>query len=76
MQPPSDIIETLKSGSLFSDILEEHWRQQLLSYKIVSFWEGIGDVRALIILYDMLNSMITWSNLGCTKKECRVRASW
>ena len=44
MQPSSDIIETLKKGSLFTDILAEHWRQQLESYSIVSFWEGIGDV--------------------------------
>ena len=42
--PGSDIAETLESGSLFSDLLSEHWRQQLLSYHIVSFWEGIGDV--------------------------------
>jgi hypothetical protein len=44
VQSSSDIIETLKIGSLFSDILQEHWRQQLLSYQIISFWEGIGDV--------------------------------
>lgn len=44
VQPSSDIVEALKSGSLFSDILQEHWRQQLLSYQIISFWEGIGDV--------------------------------
>lgn len=44
LQPPNDIIETLKKGSLFTDVLTEHWRQQLESYKIVSFWEGIGDV--------------------------------
>ena len=44
LQPPSDIVETLKEGSMFSDILQEHWRQQLLSYQIISFWEGIGDV--------------------------------
>ncbi len=44
VQPPSDIVETLKSGSLFTDILEEQWRHQLLSYQIISFWEGIGDV--------------------------------
>ena len=43
--PGSDIAETLESGSLFSDLLSEHWRQQLLSYRIGSFWEGIDDVR-------------------------------
>ena len=44
LQPQNHIVETLKSGSLFSDILKEHWRQQLESYRIVSFWEGIGNV--------------------------------
>ena len=42
LQSHNDIIETLKKGSLFTDILGEHWRQQLESYQIVSFWEGIG----------------------------------
>ncbi len=44
IQPRNHIVETLKSGSLFSDLHREHWRQQLESYKIVSFWEGIGNV--------------------------------
>ena len=42
--PPNDIIEVLRSGSLFSDVLQESWRHQLSSYKIVSFYEGIGEV--------------------------------
>ena len=44
LQPSSDIVETLKKGSLFTDVLAEHWRQQLESYLIISFWESIGDV--------------------------------
>lgn len=44
VQPSTDIIETLKSGSLFSDLLAEQWRHQLESYQIISFWEGIGDI--------------------------------
>ncbi len=44
LQSQNHIVETLKSGSLFSDLLKEHWRQQLESYQIVSFWEGIGNV--------------------------------
>ena len=43
-QPSNDLIETLKKGSLFSDVLAEHWRHHLESYELVSFWEGIGDV--------------------------------
>ena len=38
-------MEVLRSGSLFSDILQESWRHQLSSYKIISFYEGIGEVR-------------------------------
>ena len=44
LQPKNDIFETLKDGSIFSDMLKESWRRQLECYQIVSFWEGIGDV--------------------------------
>ena len=44
--PSNDIMEVLRSGSLFSDILQESWRHQLSSYKIVSFYEGIGEVKS------------------------------
>ena len=43
----SAIVEALKNGSLFSDMLKEAWRHQLKSYQIVSFWEGIGGVSRL-----------------------------
>jgi hypothetical protein len=43
-QPNKDIEQTLQSGSLFSEILKFQWKQQLLNYKILSLWEGIGDV--------------------------------
>jgi hypothetical protein len=43
-QKGDDVMEVLKSGSMFSDILEEHWRHQLLEYDIVSFWGGLDDV--------------------------------
>jgi len=42
--PSNDIMEALKSGSLYSDILKETWRHQLEKYQIVSFYEGIGNV--------------------------------
>jgi hypothetical protein len=32
------IIETLKSGSLFTDLLQEQWRHRLDQFDIVSFW--------------------------------------
>jgi hypothetical protein len=42
--PPNDIMQALQKGSLFTDVLQENWRHQLNSFKIVSFYEGIGDV--------------------------------
>lgn len=44
VQPSNDLIETLKKGSLFSNLLTEQWRHHLESYQLVSFWEGIGDI--------------------------------
>ncbi len=41
----NDIMEGLKSGSLFSDALQSQWRHQLSHYQIVTFYEGIGNVR-------------------------------
>ena len=43
-----DIMEALKQGTLFSDALQNLWRHQLDYYKIVSFYEGKGDVRSFI----------------------------
>ena len=47
--PSKDVMEALTKGSLFSDVLQESWRHQLNLYKIVSFYEGIGDVSHLCI---------------------------
>ena len=44
LQASNDVIETLKSGSLFADLLGEQWRHQLESYQLVSFWEGKGNI--------------------------------
>ena len=44
---PNDIMEALKRGSLFSDALQNQWRHQLDHYRIVTFYEGIGDVRSI-----------------------------
>lgn len=43
----TDIISTLKKGSIFSDILKESFRHQLLDYQIVSFWEKLDNVSLL-----------------------------
>ncbi|KAI9783675.1 MAG: hypothetical protein M1839_003523 [Geoglossum umbratile] len=37
-------MQALQKGSLFTDVLQENWRHQLNSFKIVSFYEGIGDI--------------------------------
>lgn len=40
----SDLVSTLKQGSTFTDIIQETFRNQLLAYQIVSFYEKIGNV--------------------------------
>jgi hypothetical protein len=37
-----DIMETLKDGSMYTDILKEMFRHQLEQYNIVSFYERQG----------------------------------
>jgi hypothetical protein len=43
-QKGDDVLETLKSGSIFSDIMQEHWRHYLLYYDIISFWGALDKV--------------------------------
>jgi hypothetical protein len=43
-QKGDDVLETLKSGSIFSDIMQQHWRDQLLKYEIISFWGAFDKV--------------------------------
>lgn len=40
----SKIIEILEGETLFSDLLSESFRHQLNQYKILSCYEGVGDV--------------------------------
>ena len=58
VQPSNDLIETLKKGSLFSDLLAEQWRHHLESYQLVSFWEGIGDVGVQIVQFFLGRELI------------------
>jgi hypothetical protein len=51
-QKGDDVIETLKSGSIFSDIMHEHWKHQLMEYNIVSFWGAFDDVRQSHAFYE------------------------
>jgi hypothetical protein len=41
----NDVMEALKKGSLFSDMLYDNWRHQLEKYHYLSFYEGKGSVR-------------------------------
>ena len=43
-QKGDDVLETLKSGSIFSEIMKEHWRHQLLKYEFISFWGAVDKV--------------------------------
>ena len=67
--PSSDIMQALKSGSLFSDVLQESWRHQLSSYKIISFYEGVGDVSYL------LDTHLVFPILPCYSVSCE-RVVW
>ena len=45
MQPENDVPEAIKNGSLYTDILKEHWRHRLLDFDLISFWEADEKVR-------------------------------
>jgi hypothetical protein len=58
-QQGDDVIEVLRSGSMFSDIMYEHWRHQLLEYDIVSFWGGLDKVGLATLCYEDLPVLMT-----------------
>ncbi|KAI0102805.1 TPR-like protein [Nemania sp. FL0031] len=43
-QKGDDVLETLKRGSIFSGIIQEHWRPQALDYDIISVWGSLDNV--------------------------------
>ncbi|VUC25694.1 unnamed protein product [Clonostachys rosea] len=43
-QQGDDVLETLKSGNIFSDVMHEHWRHQMVEYNIISFWGALDTV--------------------------------
>lgn len=43
-QQGDDVMETLKRGSIFSDIMQELFKQQLMNYDIISFWGALDSV--------------------------------
>ncbi|RMJ16727.1 hypothetical protein CDV36_003631 [Fusarium kuroshium] len=43
-QRGDNILETLREGSMFSDLMHEHWKQRLLEYPIVSFWGTLDNI--------------------------------
>ena len=46
-QKGDDVLETLKKGSIFAEIMHEQWRQQLLQYDIISFWGSWDSVSSI-----------------------------
>jgi triacylglycerol esterase/lipase EstA (alpha/beta hydrolase family) len=47
-QQGDNILETLDSGSLFTELMHEHWKQRLLEFDIVSFWGTLDQVRQIL----------------------------
>ncbi len=43
-QKGDDVVETLKDESIFSVIMQDHWRHQLFNYNIISFWGALDNV--------------------------------
>lgn len=43
-QKGDNVLETLKEGSIFTDVMHEHWRHHLFKYDIVSFWGAFDNV--------------------------------
>jgi hypothetical protein len=48
--PPNKNMDALQHGSLFDDLLQESFIQQLENYRIVSFYERKGNVRIKTII--------------------------
>ncbi|KAL2689915.1 hypothetical protein Neosp_003979 [[Neocosmospora] mangrovei] len=49
-QKGDNILETLKEGSMFSDLMHEHWKQRLLEYPIVSFWGALDTLSEVSLI--------------------------
>lgn len=60
-----NLVKVLESGNMFSDIMSEHFRHQLLAYDIVSFWGASDDVCNLlrILCHRSILTLISMSRL-------------
>lgn len=45
MSPSNDLLDAVRSGTVFSDILREQWKEQMTDYRVYSYHEGEGQVR-------------------------------
>jgi hypothetical protein len=68
-QKGDDVLETLKKGSIFSDITEEHWRHQLLKYDIISFWGALDSVGGLSCIHR--KHLLTMSRIRSYQQTAR-----
>ncbi|KAK8065405.1 hypothetical protein PG997_012152 [Apiospora hydei] len=65
-QKGSSVMEVLKKGSLFSEVLEEHRRHQFPHYDIVSFW-GAFDDKKKVVLQDSSRLFLSGDNENIVK---------
>ena len=75
--PPNDIMQALSRGSLFADVLQANWRNQLNLYKIVSFYEKedehhVGDDHVVLLTIPGLNIAGPY----CAQSVCCNWSSW
>jgi hypothetical protein len=63
-QKGDDVLETVTNGSIFSDIMKEHWRNQLLKYDIVSFWGALDRDQGLYWPNSIVVSRREWARGG------------
>lgn len=69
-QQGDDVLETLKHGSIFSDLMDELFRQQLMEYNIISFWGAFDDVSR--ISTDLGLTVLTVLTVACRWYRARA----
>jgi hypothetical protein len=74
LQPNSDLDKMVESGSPFQDILTHDWKERVLDYQIVSFYEEVGDVWHFPQFRSMFNETVnTDPLLDCSNDQCRLQ---
>jgi hypothetical protein len=71
---PNDLMEAVSSGSLYTDILQETWRHQLNDYRIISFYEGVGNVSSASFTTFCVFKLTP--STDCAARVCCVQYAW